>query len=65
MKRPTTINLDSATRDRLERAREQCRVNGLSKPSLSAVTNAAIEAGLPRLLGEEKPSQPPPSGRAA
>ncbi len=63
MKRPTTINLDAATRARLELAQRQL-TNGGIKPSLSEVANEAMDRGLPSLLGET-PSRPPPAGQAA
>lgn len=63
MKKPTTINLDSATRARLEQAQDRL-TRGRIRPSMSEVANEAIDRGLPTLLGDT-PSQPPPSGRAA
>jgi len=62
-KRPTTVNLNPATRERLECVREKFALGG-SKASLADVAGEAIERGLSSMLGDT-PSSPPPSGRAA
>lgn len=60
MKRPTTINLDPETRERLERVRAM-RVLGRRVPSLSDVASAALDRGLDVMLAESEPTNPPRS----